>query len=155
MNKQSNSIVCRQTVGEVDIKRPKLLPILVNRELHTPLSQKSCKHLDIDLNNTNITYETGDHLGVMPTNDELTVEMFARHLRVDPDDTFSFPTAPKSPTTPNLPEVCSVRTALAKYCDLNAIVKRPVLDMCATWATDPIEKDRLAEMGSSSDRGKV
>ena len=119
------------------------------------MSKKSSKHIEFNLANSAVTYETGDHLGVLAKNDEMTVEKFSRILKVDPDSTFSFPKAPKTPTTPNLPDPCSVKTVLESYCDLNAIVKRPLLEMCANFATDLTEKERLMEMSSSSDKGKV
>lgn len=65
-----------------DAKNPYLGKIVVNRELHFPKSERSCKHIEIEIGG-NVRYETGDHLGIYPENDEEVVVALARRLNIN------------------------------------------------------------------------
>ncbi|CAO3587252.1 unnamed protein product [Absidia cylindrospora] len=51
-----------------DAKRPYVAPI-VSRELFKG-SDRHCLHIDIDISGTNLSYQTGDHVAMWPTNNE-------------------------------------------------------------------------------------
>lgn len=55
---------------------------MVNRELHTDLSDRSCRHIEIETGGA-LTYEPGDHVGVYAENDATVVEALAARLGVD------------------------------------------------------------------------
>ncbi|GGJ37418.1 bifunctional nitrate reductase/sulfite reductase flavoprotein subunit alpha [Deinococcus roseus] len=53
--------------------------LVINRRLTGAGSQKDVRHFEFDLNGSGLTYEAGDALGVMPTNDpELVQEILLR-----------------------------------------------------------------------------
>jgi len=68
--------------GAHDIKNPLICEVVVNRELHGPTSDRSCRHIEIAVPE-NITYEPGDHVGVFPNNDPDLVLALARRLGVE------------------------------------------------------------------------
>jgi NADPH-ferrihemoprotein reductase len=56
-----------------DAKNPYLAPIKEHRELHSSLSDRSCMHIEFDLEGSRLRYDGGDHLAVYPTNDDKLV----------------------------------------------------------------------------------
>lgn len=42
--------------------------VTVNRELHAPASDRSCRHIELDLKGKGMQYSTGDHIAVLPRN---------------------------------------------------------------------------------------
>jgi NADPH-ferrihemoprotein reductase len=118
------------------VKHPQYRPVVVNRELHSRISPRSCRHIEFSLQNSSMTFETGDHLGVLPRNDDVIVSALASRLGASLETSFSFREGckPPLPTSPDLPDPCRVGTALARYVDINAVVRRPMLELCAIYA---------------------
>ncbi|KAH0342003.1 cytochrome P450 reductase 1, partial [Aureobasidium melanogenum] len=50
------------------------------RHLFAPTSKRHCVHLEFDISDSGLTYETGDHLGVWPVNPETEVKRVLRLL---------------------------------------------------------------------------
>ncbi|KAI9294002.1 hypothetical protein K502DRAFT_325036 [Neoconidiobolus thromboides FSU 785] len=59
-----------------DAKHPYCSPVKITRQLYT--GDRKCVHLEVDLGDSGIKYETGDHIGLWPTNPESEVQLFAR-----------------------------------------------------------------------------
>jgi len=129
-----------------DIKNPYLAKVIVNRELHTHLSDRSCRHIEIDIGRA-ISYEAGDHLGVYPENDIETVEGTAKRLGVDLNAVFSLFNAEKQISRPLLGP-CTVRQALMQWCDLTNPPRKSVLKVLATYAQDHKEKEFLLALSN-------
>jgi len=138
------------------MKNPAFIPIAEHKELHTKISPKSCKHIEFDITNTELSFQTGDHLGIWPSNDPAIVSQVAKKLGLDLNRGFKFQegAAPPFPVTPDLPVPCSVGTALTRYCDINAILKKPILELCMQYAQDCDERAHLASMCENTEQGK-
>jgi len=131
-----------------DIKNPYIGSILVNKELHSPNSDRSCRHIEIDIGNE-ISYEPGDHLGVFPENSMSIVEEAAKRLQVDLSATFSLFAANAKDPKPFIGP-CTVQQALLQWCDLTNPPRKSVLKVFSEYAKDPKEKEELLLLSSET-----
>ncbi|KFY74525.1 hypothetical protein V498_09975, partial [Pseudogymnoascus sp. VKM F-4517 (FW-2822)] len=56
---------------------PFLGPVGLSRDLFKE-EGRSCVHLEIDLSNSGLTYETGDHASIFPVNSDIEIDRFLR-----------------------------------------------------------------------------
>ncbi|KAI6235641.1 NADPH--cytochrome P450 reductase [Aphelenchoides besseyi] len=137
-----------------DQKNPYLSTIVVNRELHLPGSDRSCRHIEFKIDNTRVRYEVGDHLGVFPTNDTTQVETIGSLLDIDLNTVFKLINLdPDSSKRHPFPCPCSYRTALKHYVDIVAPVKSHVLRAFAEFTSDEKEKEYLMLLSTASEEG--
>ncbi|CAM9097253.1 unnamed protein product, partial [Ectocarpus fasciculatus] len=91
-------------------------PVVVNRELRgqTP-GVGSTRHVEIDLQGTNVAYHTADNLAVLPLNDATTAEKLCAQLGYDPDSFFTL--EHEDNHKPVFPTPCTVRDAFLRFMD--------------------------------------
>lgn len=65
-----------------DAKNPFMSSLLVNRELHKG-GDRSCMHIEIDITNSKLRYDSGDHVAVYPENNTKLVTRIGELLDVD------------------------------------------------------------------------
>lgn len=139
-----------------DQRNPYLAPVLSTRELFQKDSQRSCLHLELDITNTRIKYETGDHVAVYPSNDSALVKQIGELLNANLDEVISLVNVDEDAQKKNpFPCPCSYRTALTYYLDLTSVPNTQILKDLAQYATDENDKALLTLMGSYSDEGRV
>lgn len=71
-----------------DVKNPYLAEISVNRELHKS-GDRSCMHIEFNIEDSKLRYDTGDHVAVYPKNSSELVEKIGKLLNADLDTVFS------------------------------------------------------------------
>ncbi|CAF0746438.1 unnamed protein product [Didymodactylos carnosus] len=138
------------------LRNPFLAPILANKELFKPDSLRSCLHLELDLTNSRLSYETGDHVAIFPTNDSYLVNHIGELLGVDLDEVISLVDFDEDAQKKNpFPCPCSYRTALTHYLDITSVPNTQILKDIAQYATDESERALLTLMGSYSEDGRI
>jgi len=71
-----------------DAKNPFMSKLLVNRELHKG-GDRSCMHVEVDIKDSKMRYDSGDHIAVYPVNDSSLVQRLGTALGVDLETIFS------------------------------------------------------------------
>lgn len=137
-----------------DIKNPYLAPVRANRELHK-CGDRSCMHIEFDIEGSKMRYDTGDHLAIYAQNDSSLVNKLGKLLDADLDTIFTLTnTDEESSKKHPFPCPCSYRTALTYYLDITSNPRTHILKELSEYAGDPQEKEKLKLMASTSAEGK-
>ncbi|TID25762.1 NADPH-cytochrome P450 reductase [Venturia nashicola] len=138
--------------GPYNANNPYIAPITESKELFTA-KDRNCLHMEIDVSGSNITYTTGDHIAVWPTNAGKEVERFLgiiglggakSHMVVnvkskDPTSKVPFP----APTTYD---------AVARYhMEICAPVSRQFVSQLAQFAPNEDIKAEMTKIGSDKE----
>ncbi|KAI9795648.1 MAG: hypothetical protein M1833_006888 [Piccolia ochrophora] len=137
--------------GPYNAHNPYIAPIAESRELFT-VKDRNCLHMELDVSRSNISYQTGDHVAVWPTNAGKEVDRFLatfglldkRHTVIsvkglDPTAKVPFPT----PTTYD---------AAARYhIEIGAAVSRQFVSSLAPFAPDEDTKNEMTKLGGDKD----
>lgn len=102
------------------------LKVVENRELRGELDGGSTRHIEVDIHNTDVTYQTADNLAALPENDEATVLKLAEVMGWDVSQGIKL-----TPTNKDykvlFPTPCSVQEALSCFSDLHGMPRRTSL----------------------------
>jgi NADPH-ferrihemoprotein reductase len=137
--------------GPYNANNPFIAPIAESKEIFT-VKNRNCLHMEIDVSGSNITYTTGDHIAVWPTNAGKEVDRFLnivgleskRHTVIsvkgrDPTAKVPFP----SPTTYD---------AVVRYhMEICAPVSRQFVSQLAAFAPNEDIKAEMTKLGSDKD----
>ncbi|KAH0951974.1 hypothetical protein HN011_004798 [Eciton burchellii] len=139
-----------------DAKNPFLASVMVNRELHGPMSERSCMHIEFSIEDSKIRYETGDHLAVYPVNNEQLVNKIGEQCDTNLDTIFTLTNTDEESTKKHpFPCPCSYKTALRHYLDITSNPRTHILKELSEYATDPADKEKLKLMASNTVEGKA
>jgi NADPH-ferrihemoprotein reductase len=61
--------------GPFNAHNPYIAPLAESRELFS-VKDRNCLHIDVDISNSNLSYQTGDHIAIWPTNPGDEVDRF-------------------------------------------------------------------------------
>ncbi|XP_017485883.1 PREDICTED: NADPH--cytochrome P450 reductase-like [Rhagoletis zephyria] len=137
-----------------DIKNPYLAPITTNRELYK--GARSCMHIEIDIKNSKLRYEAGDHVAVYPQNNTELVEKLGKLCGANLDTVFTLRNLDEDSSKKNpFPCPTTYRAALTYYVDITSTPRTHVLKEISDYATNEEQKEQLKKMSSSSDEGKA
>lgn len=138
--------------GPYNANNPYIAPIAESKELFTA-KDRNCLHMEIDVSGSNITYTTGDHIAVWPTNAGKEVERFLKiaglggaksHMVInvkskDPTAKVPFP----APTTYD---------AVVRYhMEICAPVSRQFVSQLAQFAPNEEIKAEMTKIGSDKE----
>ena len=115
--------------------------------------ERQCYHIEIDIGDSGLRYQTGDHVGTWPQNDPDEVVAFTNALQLSQselDQPFKLTPHPANPLSSTakmpFPMPCTVRTALMHYVDLKAHMKQYQMEILAKYASNVKERDNLFEL---------
>lgn len=112
-------------------------------------------HIELDISNSRIKYEAGDHVAIYPSNRSSHVENLCQLLNTDPETIFSLiNTDPFSNKRSPFPCPCSYRTALTHYVDITSVPRAHVLKEFLRFTTGQEDRDRLTLLTSKTEEGK-
>ncbi|TKA75947.1 NADPH--cytochrome P450 reductase [Cryomyces minteri] len=134
--------------GPYNAHNPYIAPIVESSEIFK-VENRNCLHMEIDIGGSNLTYTTGDHVAVWPTNAGKEVDRFLnvlglaskRHMVIavkglDPTAKVPFP----SPTTYD--------AAVRYHMEICAPVSRQFVSMIAQFAPNESIKAEMTKIGS-------
>ncbi|KAI9471882.1 MAG: hypothetical protein EXX96DRAFT_582086 [Benjaminiella poitrasii] len=139
-----------------DAKRPYNANITSRELFHG--TDRHCMHLEIDISDTNLSYNTGDHVAIWPTNNETEVNRLASVLGLtDKLDTVVMvkaidPTAPKKHP---FPVPTTYRSIFRYYLEICAPVSRQVLSSFVEFAPTEEAKTFLTRLASDKDEFRM
>jgi NADPH-ferrihemoprotein reductase len=137
--------------GPYNSNNPFIAPITESKELFSDKT-RNCIHAEIDISESNLKYETGDHIAIWPTNAGKEVERLLkilnlsdkRHMvisvkNIDPTSKLPFP----SPTTYD--------AVLRYHMEICAPVSRQFCSILAQFAPDTEIKREMAKLGGDKE----
>ncbi|KAI9801763.1 MAG: hypothetical protein M1825_003135 [Sarcosagium campestre] len=137
--------------GPYNAHNPFIAPISASRELFT-VKDRNCLHMEIDVAGSNISYQTGDHVAVWPTNAGKEVDRFLATFGLiekrdtvisvhglDPTAKVPFPT----PTTYD--------AAVRYHMEICSAVSRQFIASLAAFAPDETTKKEMIRLGGDKD----
>ena len=139
---------------------PALARVVAVRELHSPLSERSCTHVELDIGGgaaSALSYEAGDHIGILPSIPADVAAEVARALGLDPKAMveISLPSSSASSSSADLSRApceaspCSVSDAIARFADVLGPVPKAGVAAFAAFAAaakDSAASDELAKL---------
>lgn len=117
---------------------------------------RQCYHFELDISDSGLRYQTGDHVGTWPQNDPDHIIAFANALQLTESDmkkVFSLKPNSDNPLSSTskmpFPMPCTVSTALTYYLDLSTGIKQYQMEILAKYAKSEIERDYLFELAEN------
>ncbi|KAI9144095.1 hypothetical protein BKA69DRAFT_1026013, partial [Paraphysoderma sedebokerense] len=153
-----------------DAKNPYYATLTVSRELFSSEATKpsepkelprNCLHMEIDVSGSRVTYQSGDHVAIWPTNDSDEVSKLAKALgllsknetgSIKFDQHFSMvATDPSARKKHPFPCPTSYRTAFTHYVDLSVPPKQHVLQSFISYAADEQTKNYVQKLSTDKE----
>ena len=123
--------------------------VTVNRELHAAASERSCRHIELDMKGKGVQYSTGDHVAVLARNSQALVQQLAQRLGVALEEEFTLH-ADATVGTLETPFPCptTVSHALTHYLDINGSVGKTLLRRLSQLAQEEQDKEKLLQLSA-------
>ncbi|KAM0542545.1 hypothetical protein ACHAPJ_012753 [Fusarium lateritium] len=137
--------------GPFDSQNPFLARVADCRELLT-CKDRNCVHVELDLTQSGLKYQTGDHVAIWPINSSRQVEDLLDILGlVDKMDTVisvkSLENAPKVP----FPTPTTYRLVFKHYLEICGSVSRQFMSIIASFAPDEASKVKITQLAKDRD----
>ncbi|KAI0996988.1 NADPH--cytochrome P450 reductase [Podosphaera aphanis] len=139
------------SAGPFNVHNPYIAPLSASRELFT-VPDRNCLHLEIDITGSNLSYQTGDHVAVWPTNASLEVDRFLEIIGLLPKrDTVVLVRPLDSTARVPFPTPTTYDAIARNYMEINAAVSRQFVASLASFAPSEAAKEEMVKLGSDKD----
>jgi NADPH-ferrihemoprotein reductase len=137
--------------GPFNAHNPYIAPIAESKELFN-VKDRNCLHMEVDISGSNLSYQTGDHLAVWPTNPGQEVDEFLGILGLeDKRDTVISVKALEPTAKVPFPTPTTYDAIIRYHLEICAPVSRQFLGTLAAFAPDESIKTEMAKLGDDKD----
>ncbi|WKT40404.1 Flavodoxin-like [Fusarium oxysporum f. sp. vasinfectum] len=127
---------------------PYIAKITESREVFTS-EDRNCIHMEIDLGDSGLSYETGDHIAIWPTNSEDQVAQLLNILGLtEKKDTVISIVSREATAKSPVPTPTTYAAALRYYLEIAGPVSREFINVIAAFAPTEIAKVEATKLGS-------
>ncbi|KAJ5330422.1 hypothetical protein N7476_000205 [Penicillium atrosanguineum] len=137
--------------GPFSAHNPFIAPIVESRELFT-VKDRNCLHMEISIAGSNLSYQTGDHIAVWPTNAGAEVDRFLEVFGIA-DKRHSVINVKGIDVTAKvpIPTPTTYDAAVRYYMEACAPVSRQFVSTLAAFAPDEASKNEIVRLGADKD----
>jgi len=137
--------------GPYSSHNPYIAPIVTSREIFTT-PERNCLHMEVSLEGSGQTYQTGDHLAVWPTNADREVDRLLRILGIEHKRSTVVKISSTDPTTKiPVPTPTTYEAILRYYLEICAPVSRQSLPTLAQFAPTEQAKAEMLRIGNDKE----
>ncbi|KAJ4412986.1 hypothetical protein N0V82_008625 [Gnomoniopsis sp. IMI 355080] len=137
--------------GPFNAHNPYIAPIAESHELFSA-KDRNCLHMEVDISGSNLTYQTGDHIAVWPTNPGKETDRFLNVLGLsEKRDTVISVKALEPTAKVPFPTPTTYDAIVRYHMELCAPVSRQFLDTLKAFAPDEESKEEMTKLGSDKD----
>ncbi|KAJ5120871.1 Oxidoreductase FAD/NAD(P)-binding [Penicillium bovifimosum] len=137
--------------GPYSAHNPYIAPIVESSELFT-VKDRNCLHMEISLAGSNLSYQTGDHIAIWPTNAGVEVDRFLQVFGLE-DKRHSVINVKSIDVTAKvpIPTPTTYDAAVRYYMEVCAPVSRQFVSSLAAFAPDEETKAEIIRLGNDKD----
>ncbi|KAJ5811331.1 hypothetical protein N7474_007632 [Penicillium riverlandense] len=137
--------------GPFSAHNPYIAPIVESRELFA-VKDRNCLHMEISVAGSNLSYQTGDHVAVWPTNAGAEVDRFLQVFGLEEKrhSVISIKGIDVTAKVP-IPTPTTYDAAVRYYMEVCAPVSRQFVATLAAFAPDEQAKAEIVRLGSDKD----
>lgn len=134
--------------GPYNAHNPYIAPVASSRELFT-VKDRNCLHMEIDVSGSNVSYQTGDHVAVWPTNAGKEVDRFIKVLDLD-EKRHSVIAVKALDVTAKVPfpTPTTYDAAIRYHMEICGAVSRQFVSSLAPFAPDEEAKAEMTRLGN-------
>ena len=137
--------------GPYNAHNPYIAPIAESRELFT-VRDRNCLHMEVDVSGSNISYTTGDHIAIWPTNAGMEVDRFIKVFGLDSkrNKVISVKALDVTAKIP-FPTPTTYDAAARYHMEICGGVSRQFVAALAAFAPTEAAKTEMTKLGSDAD----
>jgi NADPH-ferrihemoprotein reductase len=137
--------------GPYNANNPYIAPIAESTELFTA-KDRNCLHIEIDISGCNLSYTTGDHIAVWPTNAGAEVDRFLKVLGLEDKKNTVIAVKGLDPTAKvPFPSPTTYDAVVRYHMEICAPVSRQFVSQVAAFAPNEEIKAEMTKLGSDRD----